>query len=306
MVPGLVSVIIATYNRSNILPYSIGSVLDQTYQKFEILVVGDGCTDDSEQVVKAIDDVRIRWIGLTENSGHQSTPNNTGLREAKGEFVAYLGHDDLWFPHHLQVCVDAIREGSDVAYGLCLRVAEDGLSTAIYSAELYSPGMWIPPSSTVHKRAIIGEVGGWQDYRILDCDPEVDLWRRMYKAGYRFRLAPRLSVIKIPAAIRKDVYITREQHEQHAWSEKIRTDPALEVKQLVQWLVNAHSFYQSDRGRIPYAELLSFFTNETLFRVKRRTRLGLRRLLPRRHAGTEPNGHAIDRKKKYKGLTTTS
>ena len=304
MESGLVSVVIATYNRSNVLPYAIGSVLDQTYQRFEILVIGDGCTDDSEQVVKAIDDVRIRWVGLAQNSGHQSTPNNTGLREAKGEFVAYLGHDDLWFPHHLQACVDTIREGSDVAYDLSLMVAEDELSTSICSAVPYRPGAWIPPSSIVHKRAIIDEVGGWQDYRILDCDPEVDLWRRMYDAGYRFRLAPRLSVVKIPAAFRKDIYITRERHEQHAWSDKIKSDPTLEVKQLVQCHVNAHSLDLSDRGRIPYAKLLSFFVNDTLFRAKRRAKDALHRLSSKRQSEIEPNGRAIDRNKRYKGLTT--
>src|SRR5438552_3536771 len=56
-----VSVVIATYNWSSVLPFSIGSVLRQTFSDFEVLVIGDGCTDDSERVVAAIDDPRIRW-----------------------------------------------------------------------------------------------------------------------------------------------------------------------------------------------------------------------------------------------------
>ena len=59
-----VTVIIATYNWSTVLPYAINSVLDQTMTDFELLVVGDGCTDDSEQVVTAIKDPRVRWINL--------------------------------------------------------------------------------------------------------------------------------------------------------------------------------------------------------------------------------------------------
>lgn len=90
----------ATYNRSNVLPYSIASALNQTCSNIEILVIGDGCTDDSEKVVNDMADDRVRWIGLPENCGHQSGPNNVGLSEARGKYIAYLGHDDLWLPHH--------------------------------------------------------------------------------------------------------------------------------------------------------------------------------------------------------------
>src|SRR5438046_5361757 len=78
-----VTVIIATYNRSNVLPYSIGSVLRQSFHDFELLVVGDGCTDDSESVVAAMGDPRVRWISLPANTGHQSGPNNEGLHQAR-------------------------------------------------------------------------------------------------------------------------------------------------------------------------------------------------------------------------------
>jgi len=74
-----VTVIVATYNWSTVLPYAIASVLDQTMRDFELLVVGDGCTDDSEQVVAGIRDPRVRWINLPANTGHQFGPNNRGL-----------------------------------------------------------------------------------------------------------------------------------------------------------------------------------------------------------------------------------
>src|SRR5438034_6974226 len=69
-----VTVVMATYNWSTVLPYSIGSALRQTFTDFELLVVGDGCPDDSAEVVAAIDDPRVRWINLPANSGHQSAP----------------------------------------------------------------------------------------------------------------------------------------------------------------------------------------------------------------------------------------
>ena len=59
-----VTVIIATYNWSTVLPYSIASVLDQRFGDFEVLVIGDGCTDDSEQVVSSVADARVHWHNL--------------------------------------------------------------------------------------------------------------------------------------------------------------------------------------------------------------------------------------------------
>src|SRR5437762_4733085 len=100
-----ISVIIATYNRSNVLRYAIQSVLWQIFQDFEILVIGDGCTDDSAQVVASFAEPRIRWHNLPQNSGSQSMPNNTGLEMARGTYIAYLGHDDLWYPTHLELLI---------------------------------------------------------------------------------------------------------------------------------------------------------------------------------------------------------
>ncbi len=97
----LVTVIIATYNWSSVLRHAVRSVLWQTYENFELLVIGDGCTDDSEEVVASFGDPRVRWINLPENVGSQSGPNNRGLELARGEYIAYQGHDDVWHPKHL-------------------------------------------------------------------------------------------------------------------------------------------------------------------------------------------------------------
>src|SRR6266446_6407030 len=152
-----VSVIIPTYNWSSVLPYSIGSVLRQTFTELEVLVVGDGCTDDSEAVVGRIGDPRVKWINLPTNTGHQSEPNNEGLRQARGQFIAYLGHDDLWLPNHLSCLISALEQGADLAYGvnLLLMPGPDGYHRAPgLPYERYNPGMWIPPTSVVHRRSV--------------------------------------------------------------------------------------------------------------------------------------------------------
>src|SRR5688572_3928903 len=75
-----VSVVMATYNRSNLLPLVIHTVLWQTFTDWELLVIGDACTDDTEAVVKSIGDPRIHFFNLPVNCGDQSGPNNEGMR----------------------------------------------------------------------------------------------------------------------------------------------------------------------------------------------------------------------------------
>jgi glycosyltransferase involved in cell wall biosynthesis len=238
-----VTVIIPTYNWSTVLPYSIGSVLAQTYADFELLVIGDGCTDDSEQVVRAIADPRVRWINIAR-TGHQSGPNNEGLRQARGEWIAYLGHDDLWLPHHLAVLVAAMERGADLAQTLLALVPPPEHNEALTIAAL----AWRPPSSVMHRRALAQAVGGWRDHRELRATPEGDLWQRVEAAGARIEVVPRLSVIKFPASWRRGVYRERPCAEQAQWLERIRTEPDFEVVELAKFAARQQPRFR-DRAR---------------------------------------------------------
>jgi glycosyltransferase involved in cell wall biosynthesis len=229
--PPRVTVIIPTYNWSSVLPYSIGSVLAQTFTDFELLVVGDGCTDDSAAVVGAIEDPRVRWIDLQPGTGHQSGPNNEGLRQGRGELIAYLGHDDLWFRHHLSAAVAALDAGGDLAHSVVAMIGPDGVRAEPNRIPHARPS-WIAPSAVVHRRSVIDRIGGWGDYRELSVDPEVDLWRRVYDAGLAFTFVPRLTVVKFPASMRRDVYRARPCHEQAIWAQRMRTEPDLEMVEL--------------------------------------------------------------------------
>lgn len=104
-----VSVIIPTYNRAHLVGRAIRSVLNQTYQDFEIIVVDDGSTDNTEEVVKSFNDPRIRYIRHEKNRGG-SAARNTGIRATYGEFIAFLDSDDEWLPEKLEkqvlICSD--------------------------------------------------------------------------------------------------------------------------------------------------------------------------------------------------------
>lgn len=232
-----VTVIIATYNWSTVLPYSIGSALDQTLADFELLVVGDGCTDDSQQVVEAIQDRRVRWIGMPGNTGHQSGPNNRGLAEARGEFIAYLGHDDLWLPHHLACAVEALDARNAAMAHSIVALFAPGAEIGSPVFPLPEAGSWAPPSGTVHRRSVTERIGGWRDYSGLMVPPETDLWRRAEAAGFTFVFVPRLTAIKFPASTRRNVYRTRPCDEQRLWLTRIRANTNFEPEQLVGMMV---------------------------------------------------------------------
>lgn len=96
-----ISVIIPTYNRSKQIKKSIESVLRQSYADFEVLIVDDASTDDTQAVVEAIPDKRIRYIKLETNQGAAGA-RNEGVRQAQGSIIAFQDSDDVWRPEKLE------------------------------------------------------------------------------------------------------------------------------------------------------------------------------------------------------------
>jgi glycosyltransferase involved in cell wall biosynthesis len=220
----LISVITATYNRSSVLRYAIQSVLWQTLQHFEMLIIGDGCTDDSAEVVASFLDMRLRWHNLSENSGHQSVPNNTGLAMARGKYVAYLGHDDLWYPTHLTSLVNELEKAdADFANSLCLLIGPPGSGVRLLAGA--TPGHWTPPSCVMHKRSLVTEIGYWKKYTELHQDPENDYHSRAILNGSSFVTVKEVTAFKFPSSWRRDSYRERRCDEQAEYARRIQEEP---------------------------------------------------------------------------------
>lgn len=111
----LVSVIIPTYNSAKFLSRAIGSVLGQTYRNLELIIVDDASTDGTLAIIRgyAEKDPRITYIVLEKNSGGPVAPINRGLGVARGEFIAFLDHDDEWLPEKLQEQVAVLQSSPD-------------------------------------------------------------------------------------------------------------------------------------------------------------------------------------------------
>jgi glycosyltransferase involved in cell wall biosynthesis len=167
----LVSVIIPNYNYAHYLPQALDSVLAQTYSKVEIIVIDDGSTDDSESILRSYGD-RIRWI-KQQNQG-VSASRNLGVRETKGELVAFLDADDIWLPTKLEKQVRRILSEPEIGLIHCgveqiepkggsLGVLLNGLEGWVSTDFLLFQGPVIiaAGSTAVVSRAVFEAVGGF-------------------------------------------------------------------------------------------------------------------------------------------------
>ncbi len=115
----LISVIIPTYNQGDFLPRAIKSVLEQTFQNFELIIVDDASTDNTEEVVKKFqeEDERIKYKRHQKNKGGNAA-RNTGLRNAKGEYIAFLDSDDEWLSRKLEKQLEVFEKPNNANLAL--------------------------------------------------------------------------------------------------------------------------------------------------------------------------------------------
>ena len=129
----LVSIITPSFNRSELLQYTINSVRSQTYPNIEHIVMDGGSTDGTVDLLKQAEGTyRLRWRSQPDEGMYHAI--NAGLAEAKGEILAYLNSDDLYFPWTVQTIVDAFKRHpqADFVYGDAIAVDEQTGTTVVY------------------------------------------------------------------------------------------------------------------------------------------------------------------------------
>ncbi|MBL8876719.1 MAG: glycosyltransferase [Phycisphaerae bacterium] len=252
-----VSVVIATYNWSEALACALRSVRLQTFQDYEVLVAGDACTDDSESVVAAVNDPRFRWFNRETNAGSQWAPNNDAIARSGGEFIAYLGHDDLWYPTHLESLV-RVADGrkADIACATAVMYGppETGVRAVcgIFADGVMDERQFVVPSSMLHTRSLIDRIGPWRDARTLPIPTDCDLVLRALRAGAVFAATDELSVFKFNAAWRRDAYGRRPTQEQRAMLARIESGEDFRAAELVE-VIRAMISRRNIEVRMPIA-----------------------------------------------------
>jgi glycosyltransferase involved in cell wall biosynthesis len=207
-----VSVVMAAFNRSDIIGFAIQSVRNSTVTDWELIVVGDACTDDTQAVVEAFADPRIRFMNLPENCGEQSGPNNKGAMLARGRYLAFLNQDDLWTAHHLQNALDALESDAslDLVFDTGLFYRTDNHPAIFAGAKsldgLYHPTIVIPASLWVMRRATFDRIGPWRSAKTIARIPSQDWLLRCRAAGAKIRALPHLGAVLVPSGTRKNSY----------------------------------------------------------------------------------------------------
>lgn len=168
----VVTIVLPAYNASEYLRETINSVLCQTFQDFELLVIDDGSTDNTTDIVNDFcqRDSRIRLI--SQNNQGVSVARNTGINMAQGEFIAFIDSDDLWLPNKLAKHVQHLSANPNL--GLSFARVEfmsfDGKPTGKYSnprlvniaaKNLYEENAAVTPSNAVIRRTAVEQVGGF-------------------------------------------------------------------------------------------------------------------------------------------------
>jgi len=199
-----VTILLPTHNRADVLACAIRSVLWQTEQDFELLIVGDGCTDGTRDVVAGFRDPRILWFELPKAPFSGYANRNVALRLARGRYITYAQHDDIMLPDHVAQLIAGVEAaGTDWAYSRPLWCLPDGLMLP-FLIDLTDDDQLrhflevenhIPSCCVLHRRDALERVGYWPE----DVAQTADLicWRRIILTS----AARRAAHVPVPTAL---------------------------------------------------------------------------------------------------------
>ena len=198
----LISVTMTTYNHEKYIAESIHSILDQTLQDFELVIVNDGSTDNTEQIIKSFHDPRIKYI-YQENQG-PSACANTALRNSQGKYIALMSGDDVSYPTRLEVQYNEYIKGKPrLLFSHCNLIDDDSklLEGEHFASSFFNHpnrsreeilryfffyGNYLNAVTCFTEKNIFDELG-WYDIRLLQLQ-DFDMWMRGLIHGYEIEI----------------------------------------------------------------------------------------------------------------------
>jgi glycosyltransferase involved in cell wall biosynthesis len=295
----LVSVVTATYNRSSVLRAAIISLRRQTLADWEQIVVGDACSDDSGQVVASFTDPRLRYVNLEENVGEQSGPNNEGIRLARGRYIAFLNHDDLWLPDHLETLVQAIEsKQADLAYSRGISILPDGSRRLLGAAPggIYKPVAEVHASLWLCRRELFTEIGPWRHSRACWAVPSQDWLLRAWRLGKRIIASDCVTVVAVHASYYRDCYRQKTSTVHEELLARLESEPGFREKEITAAAIDALEKEKSLRV-LPH---LAGLTRAIFYGMLQG--LGIPPILAKYRLRSWRRGTYIDRIRRFRGL----
>jgi len=198
----LISVIIPNYNQGVFLKRAIESVLSQTYQHFEIIVVDNHSSDQTDEIIKKFEEHLIQLYKI-HNNGIIATSRNYGIARAKGKYIALLDSDDWWTKDKLQISIDELEAGYDIVYHDLWMVTKQNqrfhkrkvgarqVETPVYK-DLLLRGNALPNSSVVFRHSLGDTVGYISEDTELKGVEDYDFWLKISNVTERFKFIPQV------------------------------------------------------------------------------------------------------------------
>jgi teichuronic acid biosynthesis glycosyltransferase TuaG len=182
----LVSVILTTYNRVNYLKCTLESILNQTYNNIEVIIISDASNDGTDSYVQSLSDSRIKFFELNINSGLPAVTRNFGIKKAIGEYIAFCDDDDIWIDTKIEKQLLEIEN-----FGICFTkrsfINQDGFQ--INHRPIYIPQKFdlrhilvtnfITLSSVLIRKNLFNTFIGFNESPIIKASEDYDLWIRL-------------------------------------------------------------------------------------------------------------------------------
>jgi glycosyltransferase involved in cell wall biosynthesis len=199
----LISVILPTFNRLQYLPDAVASVFAQTFQDWELLIADDGSEAQTRAYLQTLEDPpRIKLIHLA-HTGKPAAVRNAALREARGEYVAFMDSDDVWMPQKLSTQIASLRARGDCGWShtrFLLVEAREGTRREMPAADGWILGPLLRTEtvialpSVVASRALLDQVGNF-DEALTMCE-DYDLWLRLAARSRVDAIAEPLTLVR--------------------------------------------------------------------------------------------------------------
>lgn len=195
------SVIIPAYNKGDLVRKTLASALDQTFKDYEVIVVDDGSTDNTADIVKEFTDPRVIYH-YQPNSGLPAAARNKGIALSKGRCIAFLDADDIWYPDKLKVCYEAFNQHPDMDLvchnelirdisGKFIRNVSYGPYTSDMFRRLLFIGNCLSPSAVAVKREALVDGFIFREYANFFAAEDYDLWLRLSRK-YKLYFIPEI------------------------------------------------------------------------------------------------------------------